>query len=203
MAKNPVIAHKVSQLRDVRSDSRQFRDLISDLSFLLVYEASSSLHLEEYDVTTPITLCKGLRIQERIGLVPILRAGLGMVDSALRVHPEAKVYHIGIYRDKRSLLPVEYYNKLPNDPSVDICYILDPMVATGGTALATINILKSWGAKKIILVGILVSSYAAKKVAEEHPDVEFVIGTIDEELNDHGYIVPGLGDAGDRQFGTK
>jgi len=203
MSKNPVIAHKVSQLRDVKTDSRLFRDLISDLSFLLVFEASSNLHLEEYDVKTPIIDCKGLRIQERIGLVPILRAGLGMTDSALRVHPDAKVYHIGIYRDKRSLLPVEYYNKLPNDPSVDICYILDPMVATGGTAIATINILKSWGAKKIILVGILVSRFAQKKVAEEHPDVEFIIGTIDEELNDHGYIVPGLGDAGDRQFGTK
>eukprot|EP01103_Thecamoeba_quadrilineata_P020402 TRINITY_DN8722_c0_g1_i1.p1 TRINITY_DN8722_c0_g1~~TRINITY_DN8722_c0_g1_i1.p1 ORF type:complete len:204 (-),score=33.18 TRINITY_DN8722_c0_g1_i1:17-628(-) len=203
MSTHPVIIHKISQLRNKNTDARQFRELISDLSFLLIFEASKNLTLEGYPLPTPLVECTGQRVHERIGFVPILRAGLGMVDSALRVHPEAKVYHIGIYRDKRSLLPVEYYNKLPNDASVDICYILDPMVATGGTAIATINILKSWGAKKIFLIGIVVSEAAVKKVNQEHPDVEFIAGAIDAELNDHGYIIPGLGDAGDRQFQTK
>jgi len=199
---HPVVLHKLSILRNKDLSPKTVRDLIRELSYSVILDASKDLTLEEYDMETPLVKAKGYRLKESIALVPILRAGLGMVDSVLDIFPNASVYHIGMYRDQRSLLPVEYYNKLPNDREFDICFVLDPMLATGGTARATIGILKEWGAKRIRVIGILASQAAVSHLRSVYPDVSIHVCAIDKELDKNGYIIPGLGDAGDRQFAT-
>eukprot|EP01102_Stenamoeba_stenopodia_P005157 TRINITY_DN15667_c0_g1_i1.p1 TRINITY_DN15667_c0_g1~~TRINITY_DN15667_c0_g1_i1.p1 ORF type:complete len:212 (+),score=57.97 TRINITY_DN15667_c0_g1_i1:318-953(+) len=200
--KHPLIAHKLAQLRSKSTNPKDFRGLVKELSSLLFYEAARDLQLEEYTIQTPLAEVKANRVKETLALVPILRAGLGMVDGALEMFPEASVFHVGMYRDKRSLQPVEYYNKLPGENTTDICFVLDPMLATGGTAIATITLLKSWGAKKIKLVGLVASQEGVNSLKEVHPEVEIHLCAIDSVLDSRGYIVPGLGDAGDRQFST-
>lgn len=202
VSNHPLIQHKLALMRAVATEPKKFREVVREITELLMYEATLDLATEEIDVQTPLATMKGRKLAERIGLVPILRAGVGMVDAALDLIPTAQVWHIGLYRDHRTLLPVEYYNKLPVEPTVDICLVLDPMLATAGSATATVKILKDWGAKRIKYVGLIAAPEGVERFHAEHPDVPIHIAAIDSHLNDVGYIVPGLGDAGDRQFGT-
>jgi uracil phosphoribosyltransferase len=199
---HPLVKHKLSLLRDGSTDPKLFRELIRELALLLCYEATADLGLEETTVNTPMGTSPGHQLIEKIGLIPVLRAGLGMVNGIWEMMPGAEVWHIGLYRDEETLQPVSYYNKLPTDPTVHVCLILDPMLATGGSAIATVNILKEWGADRIKFIGILAAPEGIKKLREVHPDVAIHVAEVDSHLNDIGYIVPGLGDAGDRQFGT-
>lgn len=202
ISNHPLIQHKLTLLRDKRTDHKQFRELIRELAILLAYEATADLGLEETTVATPMGVAKGHRLTEHIGLIPILRAGLGMVEGIWEMMPGAQVWHIGLYRDERTLRPVEYYNKLPVAPTVQVCLILDPMLATGGSAVATVDILKKWGAQRIKFVGIIAAPEGIRALTTAHPDVPIHVAALDDHLNDIGFIVPGLGDAGDRQFGT-
>jgi uracil phosphoribosyltransferase len=199
---HPLVAHKLSLLRDKNTEPKKFRELIREISALLTYEATIDLVLYQINITTPLATATGSVLSEKIGLVPILRAGLGMVEGVWNLMPSAEVWHIGLYRDERTLKPVEYYRKLPVEPSLSVCLILDPMLATGGSAVATVDILKHWGVRKIKFVGILAAPQGIKNLQNHHPDVPIHIAGIDETLNEQGYILPGLGDAGDRQFGT-
>lgn len=201
-SRHPLVAHKVTKLRDVNTEPRKFRELIREVSALLTYEATQDLRTETVDVTTPLRDTEGLELRENIGLVPILRAGLGMVEGVWELMPAAEVWHIGLYRDEHTLQPVEYYNKLPVEPTVSVCLILDPMLATGGSATATVGILKEWGVQRIKFVGVIGAPEGIETLHAEYPEVPIHLGVIDEGLNDHGFILPGLGDAGDRQFGT-
>jgi uracil phosphoribosyltransferase len=169
---------------------------------LLTYEATLDLPTKSRTVETPLASVVGNEVEEEIGLIPILRAGLGMVEGVWELMPAAKVWHIGLYRDEETLKPVEYYNKLPVEPTVSICLILDPMLATGGSAVATVDLLKNWGVQRIKFVGIIGAPEGIEMLHGEHPDVPIHLGVVDKHLNDVGFIVPGLGDAGDRQFGT-
>ena len=202
MSNHPLILHKVTLLRDVRTEPKKFRELVRELAILLSYEATSDLKLSPESVNTPMGAATGQRLQQKIGLVPILRAGLGMVEGIWEMMPHAEVWHMGFYRDERTLKPVAYYNRLPVGATVQICLVLDPMLATGGSAVATIDILKKWGAQHIKYVGLIAAPEGVKRLSEAHPDVPIHVAVVDEKLNDIGYIVPGLGDAGDRQFGT-
>jgi len=202
VSNHPLILHKLSLLRDVNTKPKKFRELVRELAILLAYEATADMALGPVDVVTPMGETKGQTLREKIGLVPILRAGLGMVEGIWEMMPGAEVWHIGLYRDERTLRPVEYYNKLPVDPTVQVCLILDPMLATGGSAVATVNILKKWGAQRIKFVGIIAAPEGIKALTETHPDVDIHVAAVDDHLNEIGYIVPGLGDAGDRLFGT-
>lgn len=202
VSNHPLILHKLTHLRDVQTDHRAFRDLVYELALLLCYEVTSNLATEEVTVETPMGSANGHKSAETIGLVPILRAGLGLVDGVLELLPSVQVWHIGLYRDEETLRPVEYYNKLPTDPTVQICLVLDPMLATGGSAVATIDILKRWGVKRIKFLGIIAAPEGIEALSNAHPDVPIHVAAIDERLNEIGFIVPGLGDAGDRQFGT-
>lgn len=199
---HPLVAHKLTRLRDKNTDPKRFRELVREISALLAYEATADLQTLPRPVETPLAPIVGAELREKIGLVPILRAGLGMVEGIWELMPTAEVWHIGLYRDERTLKPVEYYNKLPVEPTVSVCLILDPMLATGGSAVATADILKRWGVKKIKFVGLIGAPEGIKNMQEHHPDVPIYLAAIDDHLNEHGYIVPGLGDAGDRQFGT-
>ena len=199
---HPLVSHKLTLLRDKKTEPKKFRELIREISTLLAYEATSDLMLHQISVTTPLATTEGNELSEKIGLIPILRAGLGMVEGVWNLMPTAEVWHIGLYRDEKSLKPVEYYNKLPVDPTVSVCLILDPMLATGGSAVATVDILKRWGVRKIKFVGILASPQGIENLQIHHPDVPIHLAGIDQALNQNGYILPGLGDAGDRQFGT-
>ena len=199
---HPLVKHKLTLLRDTSTDPTKFRQLVRELAILLAYEATADLTLATRSVQTPLAEMQGAELQDRIGLVPILRAGLGMVNGVWEMMPGAEVWHIGLYRDERTLRPVEYYNKLPVAPSVQVCLILDPMLATGGSAVATTTLLKGWGAKRIKFVGLIAAPEGIKVMREAHPDVPIYVAEIDDHLNDVGFIVPGLGDAGDRQFGT-
>lgn len=199
---HPLVAHKVTLLRDQRTEPKKFRELIREIAALMAYEATADLLLKPKAVDTPLSPYRGVELKEDIGLVPILRAGLGMVEGVWNLMPSAEVWHIGLYRDERTLKPVEYYNKLPIQPTVGLCLILDPMLATGGSAVATVDVLKRWGVSKIKFVGIIAAPEGIRLMTEHHPEVPIHIAAIDERLNDHGYILPGLGDAGDRQFGT-
>jgi uracil phosphoribosyltransferase len=199
---HPLVRHKLTLLRDMKTEPKKFRELIRELTVLLAYEATADLALVDKDVTTPMGQARGAQLAEKIGLVPILRAGLGMVEGIWELMPSAEVWHIGLYRDEKTLRPVQYYNKLPISPTVEVCLILDPMLATGGSAVATCDILKKWGAKRIKFVGVIGAPEGIQRLTTAHPDVPIHIATVDERLNDIGYIVPGLGDAGDRQFGT-
>ena len=199
---HPLVATKLTVLRNAKTDSKSFRELVREIAALLAYEATLDLAVQEVEVQTPLAIAKGTKLLERVGLVPVLRAGLGMVEGVWELMPGSEVWHIGLYRDEKTLKPVAYYNKLPIEPTVSVCLVLDPMLATGGSAVATVDILKNWGVKKIKFVGILASPEGIERLHKAHPDVAIHIAAIDECLNEHGYIVPGLGDAGDRQFGT-
>ena len=199
---HPLIQHKLGILRNRDTEPKKFRELIRELSILLAYEATSDLGLKTLTVETPMGRATCREVTEAIGLVPILRAGLGMVEGIWEMMPGAEVWHIGLFRDERTLRPVQYYNKLPVAPTVQVCLILDPMLATGGSAVATVEILKKWGAQRIKYVGIIAAPEGVEHLQAVHPDVPIHLAAIDERLNEIGYIVPGLGDAGDRQFGT-
>jgi uracil phosphoribosyltransferase len=201
-SKHPLVKHKLSRLRDIKTEPKKFRELVRELAALLAYEATADLATTPRELETPLTKTIGQELQEKIGLVPILRAGLGLVEGFWELMPSAEVWHIGLYRDEHTLRPVEYYNKLPTEPTVSVCLILDPMLATGGSATATAEVLKKWGVKKIKFVGLIAAPEGIKAMQEQHPDIDIHIAAIDDHLNDRAYIVPGLGDAGDRQFGT-
>ncbi|AHM55683.1 uracil phosphoribosyltransferase Upp [Peptoclostridium acidaminophilum DSM 3953] len=202
--KHPLIQHKLTLIRDKNTGSKDFRLLVKEVSLLLGYEVTSDLPLEEVEIETPLVKAKSYVIAgKKLGIIPILRAGLGMVDAMLELMPAAKVGHIGLYRDPETLKPVEYYCKLPSDVSERKLIVVDPMLATGGSAAAAITFLKEKGANDIKLVNIIASPEGISEVQKLHPDVDIYVASIDERLNDHGYILPGLGDAGDRLFGTK
>jgi uracil phosphoribosyltransferase len=202
---HPAVLHKLAVLRDVGTEPKKFREVVRELSWLLGYEALADARVRPIRVRTPLEEMDAHELGDRIGLVPILRAGLGMVDAMLELMPTAEVWHLGLFRDERTLRPVEYYNKLPDSASVDMCLILDPMLATGGSATAAIEVLKRWGAihpVRIKLVNLIAAPEGVEAVTGAHPDVEIHCAALDRELNERGYILPGLGDAGDRQFGT-
>ena len=201
-SKHPLVAHKLSRLRDKNTNPKKFRELVREIAALLAYEATADLQTVPRELETPLAKITGQELQEKIGLVPILRAGLGMVEGVWELMPSAEVWHIGLYRDEKTLRPVEYYNKLPLEPTVSVCLILDPMLATGGSATATAGVLKRWGVKKIKFVGLIGAPEGIQLMQEKHPDIPIYLAAIDDHLNEHAYIVPGLGDAGDRQFGT-
>ncbi|SDF00474.1 uracil phosphoribosyltransferase [Sporolituus thermophilus] len=201
---HPLIQHKLSLLRDKNTGSKDFRELLEEIAMLMAYELTRNLPLEETEIETPVARCKcKVLTGKKLGVVPILRAGLGMVNGVLRLIPAAKVGHVGVYRDPETLSPVEYYCKLPTDVSERDFIVIDPMLATGGSSVATIDMLKRKGAKNIKLMCLVAAPEGVHRVNEQHPDVEIYTASVDERLNDHGYIVPGLGDAGDRIFGTK
>lgn len=202
ISNHPLVKHKLTRLRDFNTDPKKFRELIREIAGLLAYEATSDLLIQPAQVKTPLAIADGWELTEKIGLVPILRSGLGMVEGVWELMPTAEVWHIGLYRDESTLKPVEYYNKLPVAPSVGVCLILDPMLATGGSAAATISILKKWGVSRIKFVGIIAAPEGINTLRREHPDIPLYLASVDSHLNDVGFIVPGLGDAGDRQFGT-
>ena len=199
---HPLIQHKLAILRNKHTEPKKFRELIRELAILLAYEATADLGLAPQEVETPMGIARCQHLTEEIGLIPILRAGLGMVEGIWDMMPGAEVWHIGLFRDERTLRPVQYYNKLPVAPTVQVCLILDPMLATGGSAVATVDILKKWGAQRVKYVGIIGAPEGVERLHSAHPDVPIYLAAIDERLNEIGYIVPGLGDAGDRQFGT-
>ena len=199
---HPLILHKISMLRSKETGTKDFRELICEIALLIGYEATRDLPVTEYTVSTPVAEAVGYRLPRQVCLVPILRAGLGMVDALLSLIPAARVGHIGLYRDPQTLEPVEYYCKMPPDLAERVVLVLDPMLATGGSAAAAITFLKQRGAKSIKMLNIIGAPEGVKKVMAAHPDVDIYLGSLDEKLNDHGYIVPGLGDAGDRLFGT-
>jgi uracil phosphoribosyltransferase len=201
-SQHPLVAHKLSRMRDKRTDPKKFRELVREIAALLVYEATADLLTIPRQIETPLARVTGVELKEKIGLVPILRAGLGMVEGIWELMPTAEVWHIGLYRDEKTLKPVQYYNKLPIEPTVSVCLILDPMLATGGSAVATTDIVKRWGVKKIKFVGLIGAPEGISLMQKAHPDVPIYLAAIDDHLNERGYIVPGLGDAGDRQFGT-
>jgi uracil phosphoribosyltransferase len=202
VSQHPLVRHKLSLLRDKTTEHKKFRELIRELAMLLGYEAMDDLLLSDITVGTPLGDAPGVALQEEVGLVPILRAGLGMVDGIHEMIPGAQVWHLGIYRDEETLRPVSYYNKLPVDPTVQVCLLLDPMLATGGSATAAIEVLKDWGVKRIKFVGLIAAPEGIEVVTKAHPDVPIYLAAVDDHLNENGFIVPGLGDAGDRQFGT-
>ena len=204
IVEHPLLQHKLSILRNKQTGTKEFRDLVGEIATLLCYEATRDLPLEEVEIETPITMAKTKVLAGRkLALVPILRAGMGMLDGMLTLLPAAKVGFIGLYRDEETLQPVEYFCKLPQDIAERDVLVLDPMLATGGSAIAAIQMLKNRGVKNIRFMCIIAAPEGVKKLQEAHPDVEVYIGALDEKLNEHGYIVPGLGDAGDRIFGTK
>lgn len=202
ISQHPLVAHKLTKLRDKNTEPKKFRELIREIAGLLAFEVTEDLIIAPWQVETPLAITEGYKLQEKIGLIPILRSGLGMVEGFWELMPSAEVWHIGLYRDEKTLQPVQYYNKLPVAPSVAVCLILDPMLATGGSATATIDILKKWGVKRIKFVGIIGAPEGIREVHKHHPNVPIHLAAVDSHLNEIGYIVPGLGDAGDRQFGT-
>ncbi len=202
VSQHPAVLHKLAILRDERTEPKKFREVVRELSWLLGYEALADVAVKPIEIRTPLEPMTAYELAERVGFVPILRAGLGMVDAMLELMPTAQVWHLGLFRDERTLRPVEYYNKLPDSATVDLCLILDPMLATGGSATAAIEVLKKWGAVRIKLVNLIAAPEGVEAVLAAHPDVAIHCAALDRSLNDKGYIQPGLGDAGDRQFGT-
>ncbi|PYF07536.1 uracil phosphoribosyltransferase [Ureibacillus chungkukjangi] len=201
---HPLIQHKLTYIRDKNTGTKEFRELVDEVATLMAFEITRDMPLEEIDVETPVTTAKTKVLSgKKIAIVPILRAGIGMVDGVLKLIPAAKVGHIGLYRDPETLKPVEYYAKLPADVEERDFIIVDPMLATGGSAVEAINSLKTRGAKNIKFMCLIAAPEGVQAIQETHPDVDIYIAALDEKLNDHGYIVPGLGDAGDRLFGTK
>ena len=202
VSSHPLVLHKLSILRDKTTEPKRFREVVNEITALLAYEATADLPTAPITISTPLTEVTCQEVALRIGLVPILRSGIGMVSAMLNMIPSAQVWHIGLYRDHATLQPVSYYNKLPDHATTDICLVLDPMLATGGSAIATISILKNWGAEQIKFVGLIAAPEGVHALREAHPDVPVFVAALDTHLNELGYIVPGLGDAGDRQFGT-
>lgn len=199
---HPLVKHKLTLLRDKNTDFRSFRELMRELAMLLCYEFTEDLNLSSKAVETPMGTAQGSKTDERIGIVPVLRAGLGMLEGVLQLLPSVQVWHIGLYRDEETLQPVQYYNRLPAQAQIDIAIVLDPMLATGGSAVATIDLLKRAGVMRVKYVGIIAAPEGVAHLHEAHPEVPIYVANLDERLNEVGYIVPGLGDAGDRQFGT-
>ncbi len=199
---HPLVRHKQTLLRRLETEPKKFRELVREITQFLIYEATADLTLSGRSVTTPLSTYQGFQIADRIGLIPILRAGIGMVDPILELIPTARVWHLGLYRDHTTLQPVSYYNKLPQQPDIDLCLILDPMLATGGSAVAAVDVVKAWGATNIKFMGIIAAPEGVEQLASAHPDVPIHLAALDDGLNELAYITPGLGDAGDRQFGT-
>ncbi|MBK8799826.1 MAG: uracil phosphoribosyltransferase [Caldilinea sp.] len=205
---HPLVQHKLTLLRRKETEPKKFREVISELSMMLVYEATLDLATQPVTIETPLTTAQGTLMAEKVGLAPILRAGMGMVEGAWKLLPQAEVWHLGLYRDERTLKPVSYYNKLPVAPTVELCLVLDPMLATGGSATAAVDVLKRWGVTRIKFVGLLAAPEGIAALHRAHPDVAIHIAAVDERLTaaadgfPPGYIWPGLGDAGDRQYGT-
>ncbi|MFI5200086.1 MAG: uracil phosphoribosyltransferase [Candidatus Limnocylindrales bacterium] len=199
---HPAVLHKLAILRSTATEPKKFREVVRELSWLLGYEALADVRVRPLEIETPLETMNASELADRIGLVPILRAGLGMVDAMLELMPTAEVWHLGLFRDERTLRPVEYYNKLPDSATVDLCLILDPMLATGGSSTAAIEVLKRWGASRIKMINLIAAPEGVAAVTAAHPDVEIYCAALDRQLNEKGYIMPGLGDAGDRQFGT-
>ncbi len=205
VSQHPAVLHKLAILRDEKTEPKKFREVVRELSWLLGYEALADVRVKPLEIRTPLETMTAQELGERVGFVPILRAGLGMVDAMLELMPTAQVWHLGLFRDERTLRPVEYYNKLPDSATVDLCLSLDPMLATGGSATAAIEVLKKWGAVqpvRIKLVNLIAAPEGVAAVTAAHPDVDIYCAALDRSLNEKGYIQPGLGDAGDRQFGT-
>ena len=201
---HPLIQHKLAILRSKNTSVKEFRELISEISGLMCYEATRNLPTKEVEVQTPVAVAKCRRLAgKKLAIIPILRAGLGMVDAMVDLIPSAKIGHIGLYRDPETHQPVEYYCKLPEDISNRQVFVVDPMLATGGSAVAAIDFLKQHGCQNIIMMNIIGAPEGVKAVQEAHPDVDIYLAALDEKLNEHAYIIPGLGDAGDRIFGTK
>lgn len=201
---HPLVQHKLTKLRDKNTQPKEFRELLSEISSLMLYEVTRNLPLKDIEVETPLGVAKGKILDNKeIAIVPILRAGLVMAEGMLQILPSAKVGHIGLYRDPSTLQPIQYYTKLPEDIDKREVIVVDPMLATGGSAVAAISILKSKNVRNIKFVCIIAAPEGIKMLKESHPDVEIYTAAVDEKLNDHGYIIPGLGDAGDRLFGTK
>ena len=199
---HPLVAHNLTELTDERTSSRAFRVLVRRLTTLLIYEATAHLALAETSYRTPMEPATGGRMSERIGLVPILRAGLGMVEPALDALPDAEVWHLGLYRDETTKQPVSYYNRLPERCPDDHIFILDPMLATGGSASDAVDVVKAWGAPAITFIGLIAAPEGVGRMLERHPDVPLYVAALHRQLDEHAFILPGLGDAGDRQFGT-
>lgn len=199
---HPVMVHKMTLLRDKRTPPPQFYALVKEIGALLAYEATSSLTLKEQNIETPLEAMRGYTLAGGIGITPILRAGLGLAEGFREVIPDAQVWHLGLRRDERTLAPLEYYNQIPHQVDLQVCYAVDPMLATGSSAIDAITTLKKRGIKHLCYAGIIAAPYGLLKLSQAHPDIDIYIAALDEKLNDLGYIVPGLGDAGDRQFGT-
>lgn len=208
VCRHPLAQHKLTLLRRKETEPKKFREVIGELATMLVFEATQDLRVAPVPIETPLTTMQGFRMAEKVGLVPILRAGLGMVEGAWQLLPQAEVWHLGLYRDEHTLKPVSYYNKLPVSPTVELCLLLDPMLATGGSAIAAVQVLKDWGVSRIKFVGLVAAPEGIRALHNVHPDVAIHVTAVDERLTGaedafpSGYIWPGLGDAGDRQFGT-
>ncbi|MCU0492632.1 MAG: uracil phosphoribosyltransferase [Chloroflexaceae bacterium] len=202
VSRHPLVLHKLALLRSQTTEPKKFRELVREIAQLLFYEATADLPLAPLTVQTPLEAAPGYEISEQIGLMPILRAGLGMSEAILDILPTLHVWHLGLYRDHETLKPVTYYNKLPPVPDSDLSIVVDPMLATGGSAVAAVDILKQWGTKRIKFLGLIAAPEGVQTLSSAHPDVPIHLAAIDSHLNEKGYIVPGLGDAGDRQFGT-
>jgi uracil phosphoribosyltransferase len=201
-SRHPLVAHKLALLRSTATEPKKFRELVREISILLACEATTDLTLEPITVMTPMGEAHGQTLVQDIGLVPVLRAGLGMVEGIWEMLPGAEVWHIGLKRDERTLEPMQYYANKPVAPRVQLCLLLDPMLATGGSASAACTLLKSWGVQRIKYIGLIAAPEGIQRLQTDHPDVAIHVGAVDDHLNEIGYIVPGLGDAGDRQFGT-
>lgn len=202
VSSHPLVQQKITLLRHIETKPKQFRELVRELALLLCYEATRDLELLTWEVPTPLGTAHGRQLAGRIGLVPVLRAGLGMVEAMLEMLPTAEVWHLGLYRDEQTLRPVEYYNRLVGVRGVQLALVLDPMLATGGSAVAAVDILKRWGCQRIKYVGLIAAPEGIRRLSQAHADVDIHLAAVDDGLDARGYIVPGLGDAGDRQFGT-
>lgn len=201
---HPLIQHKLAYIRNINTGTKEFRELVDEVATLMAFEITRDLPLEEVEIETPVSKAKVKMLSgKKLGVIPILRAGIGMVDGILKLIPAAKVGHVGLYRDPETLKPVEYYVKMPSDLEERECIVVDPMLATGGSAIEAIHSIKKRGAKNIKFMCLIAAPEGVEALKEAHPDVDIYIAGLDEKLNDHGYIVPGLGDAGDRLFGTK
>ena len=202
ISRHPLVLHRLALLRDRATEPPLFRSLVHELSQMLFMEATQDLQVAPRTVQTPLAECAGHRLVEVLGLVPILRAGLGMAEAILDLVPTAQVWHLGLYRDHETLKPVTYYSKLSGKPNLDVCFVLDPMLATGGSAVATLDLLRRWGLRRLKFLGLIGAPEGVRAIHAAHPDVPIHLAALDSHLNEHSYIVPGLGDAGDRQFGT-
>jgi uracil phosphoribosyltransferase len=203
VSRHPLVLHRLALLRHRETDSPTFRRLVREMAQMLFFEAAADLQLSNWTVTTPLADCTGQRLADAICLVPILRAGLGMAEAILDMVPSAQVWHLGLYRDHKTLKPVTYYNKLPPEADRDLCFVVDPMLATGGSAVAALDILKNWGLKRIKYIALIAAPEGVSTLQKAHADVPIHLAALDSHLDDKSYIVPGLGDAGDRQFGTR